>query len=729
MKPILRQTRLTGKLFLIIFLSSALPLLASSVIYFTVFYSLNRQVSREILSEKTHIAKLLMDSKLEAFSRKIEALSVENMVTINIELNLPLSLSDYLSRVVDTEDLDDITVWNTKYEVLAVGSGTIREPHSPSFPDMSQWENHPTVASTDGYFYFQTAKVLTTGTNATLGLISARLGFDSLCASISREVDAPVIALDPKGGVIARAGNEGPFQLGPGPVTTFMRGKLDGRELALEFFSVSGPDGKTMAWIGTAYSSEQLNRFRDSGALFLGLILIGLYFSMTITRPIQNLARTAKEMSGGTYSLVAEIDQDDEIGDLAKNFNTMSRSLEEKATELESTRSYLDNVVNSLPSSLVAVDREGAVTQWNAAAVSLASRKKEDAIGKKIWDLLPFLHDTERRLQDVIQTRRPTAPAREHISSRDLHGNEMRSLDVSIYPLVHNCVEGAVFRFDDVTELEGKETQLRQAQKMEMIGSLTSGIAHDFNNILTGIMGNASLLSLQLAENRLPPDPEIASEVDSMLKISLRAKDLVKQLLSLSRRQEITLKEIDLSGAIDSAVKICRTSFDKSISVSVSYPAGPAITLADQVLIEQVLLNICINASHAMTIMRPDGHAMGGKLEISLEHFDVNERFCSRNPLAVVGPYWVIKVSDSGVGIPPAALSKIFNPFFTTKPAGQGTGLGLSTAYGIVRQHDGFIDVYSIPGSGTTFSVYLPDRAGKGRGKHSQGHGRHPGDR
>ncbi|MDC7232827.1 MAG: cache domain-containing protein [Spirochaetales bacterium] len=250
--------------------------------------------------------------------------------------------------------------------------------------------------------------------------------------------------------------------------------------------------------------------------------------------------------------------------------------------------------------------------------------------------------------------------------------------------------------------------QLRRAQKMETVGTLAGGLAHDFNNMLGGIIGTLSLI-----ENRLESDDCIEKEtLDSYVEImkdcSLRAANMVQQLLSLSRKQEMTLTQLDLNTIIKNVMKICQNSFDKSIQLNPVYLNRPALIRADGSQIEQSLLNFCINAEHAMTLMRSKGESWGGLLTVSIDPLTTDDYFCQIHPEARLGDYYVLSVKDTGVGMDMTTVAKIFNPFFTTKKKGEGSGLGLSMVYNIIKQHDGFIDVYTEPDVGTNMKIFLP---------------------
>ncbi|MGL4369453.1 MAG: hybrid sensor histidine kinase/response regulator, partial [Spirochaetota bacterium] len=256
------------------------------------------------------------------------------------------------------------------------------------------------------------------------------------------------------------------------------------------------------------------------------------------------------------------------------------------------------------------------------------------------------------------------------------------------------------------------EQSLLQSQKMESIGILTGGIAHDFNNILTGIVSTVSLAEYEMANNDFNKD-RFSSYISIMKEAGNRASDMIQQLLSISRKNDARLQPVDLSFSISQVLKICASSFDKRITVSSDIPAGKILIYADRTRIEQVLLNLMINAGHAVTLMRSSEAQYGGTISLSVEEIVGDSIFCGKHPEAEYKSYWKIAVRDDGVGMDAVTVSKIFIPFFSTKRKGQGSGLGLAMVYNIIQEHQGFIDVYSEPGKGSAFNVYIPRYMGK----------------
>ncbi len=239
------------------------------------------------------------------------------------------------------------------------------------------------------------------------------------------------------------------------------------------------------------------------------------------------------------------------------------------------------------------------------------------------------------------------------------------------------------------------QEQFLQAQKMESIGQLAGGVAHDFNNILTVIQGHASMLRLRTSL----PD-EVKGSINQILLAAERATTLTRQLLTFSRKQATEARVLDLNEVVANMTKMLKHILRADVSLNVNYGSQSFLVRADAGMMEQVLMNLAINARDAM----PNG----GKLIISTSDECVGPEYVQLNPQGAVGDFVCLAVADTGEGIAPENLARIFEPFFTTKPVGQGTGLGLATVYGIVRQHNGWITVYSELGKGTVFRIYLP---------------------
>jgi PAS domain S-box-containing protein len=249
--------------------------------------------------------------------------------------------------------------------------------------------------------------------------------------------------------------------------------------------------------------------------------------------------------------------------------------------------------------------------------------------------------------------------------------------------------------YTDITDRKRLEEQLRQAQKMEAVGELAGGIAHDFNNILTAIIGRIYLLQTKLSDRE-----DLLNHADQIAYAAERAANLTQSLLAFSREQIIDLKRIDLNETVKKSGKLFSKLVREDVELTMTLATSKPVVLADEVQIEQILMNLVANARDAL----PEG----GRLMISTDTAWFDEKFVITHGYGRVGAYGVLTVSDNGTGMDEKTRTRIFEPFFTTKEVGRGTGLGLSIVYGIVKQHNGHINVYSEPGSGTTFRIYLP---------------------
>ncbi len=251
------------------------------------------------------------------------------------------------------------------------------------------------------------------------------------------------------------------------------------------------------------------------------------------------------------------------------------------------------------------------------------------------------------------------------------------------------------------------ESQLIQSQKMETIGTLVGGLAHDFNNLLGGIVGSLSLMKYNSKDI---DEDELLKFINIMETASGRATDLVKQLLAVASKQDLVMVPVDLNLAISHIVKISKNTFDKSVDIKYNFHSSPAVTNADPIQVEQVLLNLCINAYHAMTVMRDEEERQGGTISIDIRKIHADEDFIQTHPDAHASDYWIISIEDTGVGMSKKTIERIYEPFFTTKKNSKirGSGLGLTMVYNIIHDHGGFIDVYSEINTGSVFNVYLP---------------------
>lgn len=351
--------------------------------------------------------------------------------------------------------------------------------------------------------------------------------------------------------------------------------------------------------------------------------------------------------------------------------------------EAEARAAYLARFPELNPNPVLAFDPEARLLYANPAAAEVARSFGCDSIEAL------FPEDLARIVRDCLERNEP------RLRVRTEHGG--RTLSWSFYPMathhtVH-CYGG------EVTQQLALEEQLRQAQKLETLGRLAGGVAHDFNNILTLILMNLDLL--QQAELG---DPSLHEAVQQIAEAVERATNLTRQLLAFSRRQKPQMRILDLNEVIGGLTKMLQRIIGEDITLQLRLHAGPAPVMADPGMLEQVLMNLVVNARDAMP--------QGGLLEIEVSTLHLEERELQFHAGRRPGAFIRLTVRDTGCGIPPAILPKIFEPFFTTKEVGKGTGLGLATVHGIVQQHDGWIEVESTEGRGTAFHIHLPRHEG-----------------
>ncbi len=439
-----------------------------------------------------------------------------------------------------------------------------------------------------------------------------------------------------------------------------------------------------------------------------------------IIKPLTTLEQSVSGISSDNLLVKIQTQGNDEITKLAHAFIDMTKELnynfskqERLLKELKERDERFSSIVSNVPGAIY------RIKPGDTHKVHFISENIQEITGypanafvqDDTCNLRELIVDTDRHMvmetiENAILERRAF-----DINYRIIDaGGGLRWVRESGQPLFgnHETVDWLDGFLIDTTEIHSKDEQLRQSQKMETIGMIAGGIAHDFNNILTCIIGTTALLRMSIDLGEEIRAEELERDISTIDLAAERATELVRQILTLSMKQETNLLPCDLNHILKHIYKLCRSTVDRSVDISVDYADGDAITYADPVQIEQLLLNICVNAAHAMTIMRPETENWGGHLKISLSQFKADRFFCMNHSDAEERDYLVVSAEDTGIGMTKEILSQIFNPFFSTKEQGKGTGLGLSMVANIVKQHNGFINIYSEPGLGTTFHIYLP---------------------
>jgi PAS domain S-box-containing protein len=353
----------------------------------------------------------------------------------------------------------------------------------------------------------------------------------------------------------------------------------------------------------------------------------------------------------------------------------------------------LHSLVNAVTESAFLMSIDGTVELMNQSGAQRLGRSPEEIVDKSIYDFIPAGVAAYHREQvkEVIHTGNP-------LQFEDIHLG--RHFLNSLYPVrdqLGKIVRLAVFAHDITEQKEKFEAQLRQAQKLEAIGTLAGGIAHDFNNILAAILGYT-----EMALDDIPENSSSSHDLEQVLTATHRAKDLVKQILVFSRQGETQERyPVAMAPIVREALKLLRATLPTTIELRQEISDESVSVMGDPTQLHQVVVNLCTNAAHAM-------RGSCGVLEVTLGGIEVLNHSTGTHEKIKPGPCVRLAVKDTGQGMDPATLEKIFDPYFTTKDAGEGSGLGLAVVQGIVKRHEGSIVVQSEPGKGTVFEVFIP---------------------
>ncbi|MCX6143218.1 MAG: PAS domain S-box protein [Ignavibacteriales bacterium] len=460
-------------------------------------------------------------------------------------------------------------------------------------------------------------------------------------------------------------------------------------------------------------------------AVFLLGLLIGWRISSFINAPIVAMAKTSKRIADGDLSERVVVSTRDEVGILANSFNLMVEKLEASHHALEEINRDLEGRVSSRTVelereiaerirveeelrklyiaveqssvSIAITDVNGIIEYVNSKFCAVSGYSREELIGSSPAIVKSGLtpEAVYRQLWDTIR-----AGSEWHADLQNRHRDGTLYWEsVTISPIRNN--QGAISHFlavkEDITERMKLERQLLQAQKMESLGTLAGGIAHDFNNILGVILGFSSLL-----ESDSNDPEEVVRSARSISDAVERGAAVVRQILTFARKTGVHAQLVDLNTTIPEVGNLLESSFPKTTTISLELAQDLPTILIDPTQLHQALLNLCVNARDAMS--------QEGTLAIATQERDFGE-VKTRFPEATPSSYVEISVSDTGVGMTSEVAKRIFEPFYTTKDIGKGTGLGLSVVYGIVQSHNGFIDVRSTLGKGSTFSMLFPSQS------------------
>ncbi len=468
--------------------------------------------------------------------------------------------------------------------------------------------------------------------------------------------------------------------------------------------------------VNVAFVPASSNAFKLMSIVIGFVIILSFFFLLIavklIVRPITALTEMTQAIAGGDLSRTVHVSTHDEIGQLAVSFNAMTVKLKNFYDELEEkvrqrtealteSEAYVRQVIETAADAFIAIDENGQVIDWNRQAEQTFGWSREEILGKELAEtVMPEKYRVGHRegLKKFLQTGEgPVLGKRLELSALHKTGREF-PIEIVIWAVPNKS--GIFFNafVRDVTQSKKMETQLLQSQKMETVGTLTGGIAHDLNNQMTPVIGYLDLL-LQQTKTQ---DPTYAILTDAR-DAAQRCVDVVQRLLNFSRPSTNKKELFNLHKLIGELQKFLKNVLPANIRVDFSCPEGLWPIEGNFTEIQTVLMNLATNSRDAMK-------SQGGELRISAQNIDFDPQHVK--PGHTPGHYVVLDIRDTGEGISPEDLSHIFDPFFTTKRKEGGTGLGLATAFNIVKDHAGWMDVSSQKGQGTIFHIYLPAKPG-----------------
>lgn len=450
-------------------------------------------------------------------------------------------------------------------------------------------------------------------------------------------------------------------------------------------------DPELQVVICTAYSDYSWEEIRRTIGDSDSLVILKKPFDTIEVLQLANALTKKWRLAQEARHRLEELDQ--RVRERTRELEAANLKLQEQILQRSRAEERFSKSFHASPIPIAILSlRSNTFVDVNQSFLAMAGYEREALLGATPEALRLVNESDSRRMRDHLDKGEPLRSFEMEVRTRT---SELRNV----------LAFGEIFHLDndahlllilhDLTERLSLEQQLRQVQKIEAVGQLAAGVAHDFNNLLTVIQGHTSL---QIGCGNL--DPEVESSLKIVLSAAVRGAKLTQQLLAFSRKQTIQRKPLLLNELITTLLELLRRVIGEHIDLNCRLPDSLPSIMADKSNLEQVLMNLCVNARDAMP--------QGGSLTISTACVTIHPDYLRTTPEATPGSFVRLTVSDSGCGMTPEVQARAFEPFFTTKEVGKGTGMGLATVYGIVKQHNGWIELQSAPGQGTTFNIFFP---------------------